>query len=338
MRDVFVLAEHRCGELRDVSLEMLAAAAHVAPAIGGRVVCVLLGSGVDTYAGKLAGYSDKVLYIDDPLFTHYNSEHVQAAMAALIRQHNPALVLMAHTTQGVDMAPALAVQLNAPFVTDIVDLRLADGQIQPVRTYFQGKIHANYSFRGGQPYLATVRESSFCVPEPAKNGVIEKIESPVKEACTYRRFVEYIETVVADVDITQAEVIVAVGRGIKEDKNMAMIEELAAAVNGVIAGSRAATDAGWIPHDRQIGTSGKTVKPRLYIAVGISGASQHLVGMKGAKTIVAINKDPNAPIFSVADYAIIDDLFKVVPKMTEKFLELKAATVAMGEPLHEAAS
>jgi electron transfer flavoprotein alpha subunit len=152
---------------------------------------------------------------------------------------------------------------------------------------------------------------------------VEKVESPLKEDIGYRRFIEYVEAEVGDVDITQSEILVAVGRGIREDKNMAMIEDLAKALKADICGSRAATDAGWIPHDRQVGTSGKTVKPKLYIAIGISGAFQHLAGMKAAKTIVAINKDPDAPIFTVADFAIIDDLFKVVPKLTEKLKELR---------------
>lgn len=338
MRNIFVLAEHRRGELRDISFEMQAAAASVAPELGAQVVTVLMGSGVDAYATRLAAHCDRVLYIDDPLFAHYNFELVQSVMAHLIGEHNPALVMVAHTTQGVDLAPALAVQMKMPYVTDIIDLPIIDGKLQPVRTYYQGKVNANFSFKGDAPYLVTVRESSFCISEDTKNGIIDKIDSPVQEAATHRSFVEYLESVVADVDITQADVIVAIGRGLKDQKNMAMVEELTAAVNGVIAGSRAATDAGWIPVDRQVGTSGKSVKPRLYIAIGISGASQHLVGMKGAKTVVAINKDPNAPIFSVADYAIIDDLCKVVPKMTEKFIELRSTGMDTCESQEEAVS
>jgi electron transfer flavoprotein alpha subunit len=323
MGDILVLAEHRCDELREVSLEMLSAAAEVASQMGGSITAVLLGSGVDSFAEKLAGYSDKVLYVDDPLFANYNSEMYQLAMAELVKQYAPSLVMVAHTTQGVDMAPALAVQLKMPFVPDVVQFGFADGKLQPVRLYYQGKVNADFTFKGEAPYLVTVRESSFQVGDPAKQGAIDKIESPVKEDVGYRRFIEYIEAAVGDVDITQAEVLIAVGRGLKEEKNMAMVEDLAKAINAVIAGSRAATDAGWLPHDRQVGTSGKTVKPKLYIAIGISGAFQHLAGMKAAKTIVAINKDPNAPIFTVADYAIIDDLFKVVPKLTEKLKELK---------------
>ncbi|MBT9172996.1 MAG: Caffeyl-CoA reductase-Etf complex subunit CarE [Syntrophomonadaceae bacterium] len=324
MGDIFVLAEHRRGELREVSLEMLAAASSVAPQLGGKITAILLGSGVNSFAEKLAGYSDKVLYVDDPLFAEYNSEKYQLALSDLISRYQPELVMVPHTTQGVDMAPALAVELKMPFVADVAGLSFEGGKLQPVRTYYQGKINADFAFKGKPPYLITVRESSFSAGDPSKQGTVEKIASPLKEDIQYRKFVEYIEAVVGDVDISQAEILVAIGRGLREEKNLSMIEDLAKSINAVIAGSRAAIDAGWLPHDRQVGTSGKNVKPKVYIAIGISGAFQHLAGMKAAKTIIAINKDPNAPIFTVADYAIVDDLFKVVPKLTEKLKELRA--------------
>jgi electron transfer flavoprotein alpha subunit len=323
MGTILVLAEHRQGSLRDISLEMLTKASQVAQQNGGDVVTLLLGSGADALADKLTGYSDKVLYADNPLFADFNAEKYQLALVELIKQHNPELVMIGHTTQGVDLAPALAVEMGMPFVSDVIEIEFADGKLQPVRQYYQGKVNANFAFKGEPPYLITFREATLEVPEPFKQGAIEKIDSPLKEDIEYRRFIEYVEAEVGDVDITQSEILVAVGRGVREEKNMAMIEELAGAIKADLCGSRAATDAGWLEHDRQVGTSGKTVKPKLYIAIGISGAFQHLAGMKGAKTIVAINKDPDAPIFSVADFAIIDDLFKVVPKLTEKLKELK---------------
>jgi electron transfer flavoprotein alpha subunit len=301
---------------------MLTKASQVAGQNGGEVVALLLGSGVDALADKLAGYSDKVLYVDNPLFADYNAEKYQLALVELVKQYNPELFMIGHTTQGVDLAPALAVEMGMPFVSDVIEIELADGKLQPVRQYYQGKVNANFAFKGEPPYLVSFREATLEVPEPSKQGSIEKIESPLKEDIEYRRFIEYVEAEVGDVDITQSEILVAIGRGVREDKNMPMIQELASAIKADLCGSRAATDAGWLEHDRQVGTSGKTVKPKLYIAIGISGAFQHLAGMKGAKTIVAINKDPDAPIFSVADFAIIDDLFKVVPKLTEKLKEL----------------
>ncbi len=323
MSDVFVLAEHRQGELRDITLEMLTLANGVAEKLGGNTVAVLLGSGVDSFAEKVSGYSDKVLYIDDPLFEDYNSEKYQRVLAALLDDYKPTLLMVGHTTQGVDMAPALAVEKQLPFISDVFEFEFEDGKPIPVRQFYGGKVNANVAFKGDPPYLATIREASVEVGEPSKQGSVEKIDSPLKEDIDYRRFIEYIEAEVGDVDITQSEILVAVGRGVREDKNMPMVEELAQVLKADLCGSRAATDAGWLPHDRQVGTSGKTVKPKLYLAIGISGAFQHLAGMKGAKTIVAINKDPEAPIFAEADYGIVDDLFKVVPVLTEKLKELK---------------
>lgn len=324
MKKILVLAEHRLGALRDVSFEMLTAANEVAGQLGGEVVTVLLGNQVDEMAERLAGYSDKVLYVDDPLFGDYNSDKYQVAMAALIDQENPDVVLVGHTTQGVDMAPALAVQKNAAYVADVIGLKVVDGALQAVRTYYQGKVNADYAVKGEGLVLLTMRESCYSVTDPVKQGAVEKVASPLTEDIAYRKFLEYVEAAVGDVDITQAEVLVSVGRGIKEPKNLDIIEELAKELNAEISCSRAVVDAGWLPHERQVGTSGKTVKPKVYLAIGISGAFEHVAGCKGAKNIIAINKDPNAPIFTVATYGIVDDLFKVVPALTAKIRELKA--------------
>ncbi len=323
MGNVFVLAEHRQGALRDITFEMLAVAPAVARDLGGEVVVLLLGSGVDAMAEKIAGYGVKVLAVDDPLFENYNADLNQKALSALIDAHKPALVMVGQTAQGVDMAPALAVEKNLPFVADVIGLAVEDGALKATRQLYSGKVNALVAFKPADTYLVTVRESAFEAPDPSAAGSVEKVESPLKEDLDYRKFVEYIEAEVGDVDITQSEILVGVGRGLKEDKNLPLIEELAAAIKADLCGSRAAVDAGWLPHDRQVGTSGKAVKPKLYISLGISGAFQHVAGIKGAKTVVAINKDPEAPIFAVADYAIVDDLFKIVPKLAEKLKELK---------------
>ncbi|NLL58602.1 MAG: hypothetical protein GX244_08840, partial [Firmicutes bacterium] len=201
MGDVFVLIEHRQGTLRDVSLEMLTKASEVAGQLGGETVAVLIGSGVDSFAEKVAGYSDKVLYVDDPLFADYNSEKYQKVLVELIKQYNPGLVMIGHTTQGVDLAPALAVEMSLPFVTDVIDLEFVDGKPQPVRQYYQGKVNANFAFKGEPPYLITFREATLEAGEPSKQGKVEKVESPLKEDIGYRRFIEYVEAEVGDVDI-----------------------------------------------------------------------------------------------------------------------------------------
>ncbi len=319
MKDIFVLAEHRRGELREITLEMLSGAA----GFGGTVVAILFGKSVDDFANKIAGYADKVLVVDDDMFENYNSEAYQKALSALIKEHNPGLLLMGHTGQGVDLAPALAVELGAPLVTDITALEMEGDKPKPTRQYYGGKLDAHMVPKDADLYILTVREATFQAAEPSKSGEVVKVENPVKEEIAYRKFLEYVEPEVGEVDITQSTLLVGVGRGIREDKNMPVVEELAQALGADLAASRAVVDAGWLPADRQVGISGKTVKPKLYLAVGISGAFQHVTGMKGSEVIVAINKDPDAPIFGIADYGIVDDLFKVVPKLTEKIKELK---------------
>ncbi len=320
MANIFVLAEHRRGELREVSIEMLMAAKTVAE---GEVISVLFGHGVDEMATRLSGYCDKVLYVDDAAFADYNTEAYQIALSELVKAQSPELVMIANTGQGVDLAPALAVQLDTAFVSDVIALKKDGGNYTVTRTYYQGKLNADIVMKGA-PAVCTVRESCFAYPaEGTQSGTVEKVASPLTAEVNARRFVEYLEAAVGDVDITQAEVLVSVGRGFKEPANMPLAEELAEVLGATISGSRAVVDAGWLPVDRQVGSSGKQVKPKVYIALGISGAFEHVAGMKGSKTIIAINKDPNAPIFSYATYGIADDLFKIVPKMIEEIKALK---------------
>ncbi|MFW6113905.1 MAG: electron transfer flavoprotein subunit alpha/FixB family protein [Actinomycetota bacterium] len=321
MKDIFVLMEHLRGEMRDVTIEMLSGAGK----LGGTVVAVLLGKDVDDFADKAASYADKVLYVNDDLFENFNAEAYQKALSALIKEHSPGLVLMANSAQGVDIAPALAVELGAPLVTDITALEMEGDKPKPTRQYYGGKLDAHMNMKDADVYLLTVREATFPAEGPSKSGEIVKVDNPVTEDISYRKFVEYVEPEVGEVDITQSTLLIGVGRGIREDKNLPVAEELAEALGADLAASRAVVDAGWLPSDRQVGISGKTVKPKLYLAIGISGAFQHVTGMKSSDVIVAVNKDPDAPIFGIADYGIVDDLFKVVPKLVEKIKELKGA-------------
>jgi electron transfer flavoprotein alpha subunit len=320
--EILVLAEHRQGKLRDVCLEMLSQAAKVAgPA--GQVVAVLLGAGVEAMAETLARHADRVLYADNPRFERFDAEGTQRVLAELVRARKPALVLLAHSAQGAELAPALAVEAGLSLTSDVIDLARQEAGWRATRQVFQGKANADYALAESSPQLVTVREGSFDVAERAAAGPVEKLAAPASGDAGYKRLIEYLESEAGAVDITKSQVLVAVGRGIKEKKNLAIVEALAAALNADVCGSRVAIDAGWLPLDRQVGITGKVVKPKVYIAIGISGAFQHLAGMSGAKTIVAINKDRSAPIFSVADFAIVDDLFKVIPKLTEKVKALR---------------
>jgi electron transfer flavoprotein alpha subunit len=289
MGDVFVLAEHRRGELREVTLEMLGKGRELAEQLGGSLKAVLLGHGVDAFAAELANQAHEVLGVEDERLENFNSELYQKVLASLLTERKPTLTLIGHTACGMDLAPSLAAELDLPLATDCVGFEFEDGRLVAIREVYGGKLQSKVSFKESEQYKAK-----------------------------RKKFIEYVEAAVGDVDITQSEIVVAVGRGIKEQENLQIMEKLAKAVGGVLAGSRPVIDSGWLPPDRQVGQSGKTVKPKLYIAVGISGASQHLAGMKASDTIVAINKDPGAPIFNVATYGIVDDLFKVVPALTEQ--------------------
>jgi len=317
MGEIFVLAEHRQGELRDVTFEMLGKGQELAAALCASLAAVLLGHNVDGFAAELAKHANQVLVVEDERLEDFNSATYQQVLARMITERKPSLVLMGHTAYGMDLAPSLATQLDLSLVTDCVGLEFDDGQLLAVREMYGGKVSAKVAFGQADTYVATVRQAAFPFEEGEPlGGEVIPLDSPLTEDIEYRRFIEYLEAAVGDVDITQADVVVAVGRGIKEEENMALAEKLAEALGGVVAGSRPVVDAGWLPPDRQVGQSGKTVKPKLFVAVGISGASQHVVGMRASDIIVAINKDPDAPIFKVAHYGIVDDLFKVVPALT----------------------
>jgi len=234
------------------------------------------------------------------------------------------LTMMGHTSYGVELAPSLATALNLPLATDCIDLTFENETFFVTRQMYGGKVNVRAVVRKSESYIATVRPATFQPQKPeSMNGEITEIASPLTEEITEKRFIEYVLPPPGGVDITAADVLVGIGRGIKDEKNLPMMEELAKALGGVLACSRPIVDKGWLPSDRQVGTSGKTVKPKLYIAVGISGAFQHVLGMKNSDLIIAINKDPNAPIFSFADYGVVDDLFKIVPQLKEKIYELK---------------
>ena len=319
MSDIFVLAEHRQGELREVTLEMLT----MAGGLGSPVTAVLFGSGVNDFADKCASFADKVIYVDDPTYENFSSAAYQAALVELIKAEKPGLVLIGNTGQGADLAPALAVELDLPYSSDIIAVTMENDKPVATRQYYGGKLNGRIEFKDADAYIIAMREAATPAGEGGKSGEIVKTDNPVTTEITVMRFLEYVEAAIGEVDITQSTVLVAVGRGIREDKNMPIMEELAQAIGADLAASRAVVDAGWLPQDRQVGISGKSVKPKLYVAVGISGAFQHVTGMKGADLVVAINKDPDAPIFQYADYGIVDDLFKVVLALTEKLKEMK---------------
>ena len=318
MKEILVVAEHRRGELREVTWEMLSKGRQLAENLNAEVSAALLGKGVSPFAEALRKGCSKVLLIEDDRLEFFNSETYQAVLAHLLSQRRPLLTLIAHSTQGMDLAPSLAVHLKAPLATDCVGIDWVGSAWSLTRQLYGGKLSARVSFHREGPFMVTVRPGAFPVGEgPPLPGEIIPIPVSLSEGALAKRFIEYVEAAAADVDITQADILVAVGRGIKGAENIPMVKELADAIGGTLACSRPVVDKKWLPKGCQVGTSGKTVKPKVYIALGISGAFQHLAGMKGAGTIIAVNKDPKAPIFSIAQYGIVGDLFKLVPILKE---------------------
>lgn len=323
MKEIFCLAEHRRSELRDITLELLGKARELADKLDAEVSAVLLGYNVDGFAQQLSNHAKKVLVIEDEKLADFNQAAYQKVLSHLMHEHKPVLTLMGHTAFGMDLAPSLAVEMDLPLATDCIDLEVENGELFAIRQMYGGKVNARVSFPGTRQYMVTVRQGAFPAKEGKSKGDIFTIPSPLTEEIKSKKFICYVEAEVGEVDITQADIIVAAGRGIKKKENMPIVEELANCLGGVIACSRPIVDSGWLSKDRQVGQSGKTVKPKLYLAVGISGAFQHVMGMKRSEITIAINKDSNAPIFNIADYGVADDLLKVVPALSAKIKEMK---------------
>ena len=323
MPDILVVAEHRNGSLADGSLEILGEARRLADRAGYGLHAVVVSNDVSTLAPRLAQWADKVMAVKTEKLEHSLAEPYQRALALLIRERKPKLVLLGHSSFGMDLAPALAVEAGAPLATDCTGIEMENGAITVTRSIYNGKVNALYSFAPCETVIVTGRPGVFPVEEGQARGIVEEIDLPVDEAVEYKRFEGHSEPEVSGVDITKADVLVAIGRGIREKDNVQLAEDLAGALGGVLACSRPVVDYGWLPSGHQVGLSGKTVKPRLYLALGISGAFQHMVGLRGSKMIVAINRDEKAPIFGDADYGIVGDLLQVVPMLVKKVSEFK---------------
>jgi electron transfer flavoprotein alpha subunit len=317
-RDILVVAEHRDGELRDITLEMLGLARSLAGEGGASVTVALLGHEVDLLAETLARFADRVEVLESPRLAQFSPDAYQSALAPLIEKRRPLAVLVGQTSYGQDFAPGLATSLGYPLISDVTKVTLIDGGVRAERPVYGGKVMARVRARGDSVVL-TVQSGAFsAAPERTQPGEIGRGEASLGAVAEKRRWIEFVEAAATDVDVTRSDVVVSVGRGIGDSENIAVVEKLAQALSGVLACSRPVVDKKWLPKTRQIGISGKNVAPKLYLAVGISGAFQHVAGIKKAGTVVAINKDPNAPIFRVADYGVVADLFALVPKLTEK--------------------
>jgi electron transfer flavoprotein alpha subunit len=318
---MMVLVEHRQGAVRDVTFEMLTAARKVVGC--SEVEAVLFGQACEDMIAGLASQADRVTYVEGPAFKDYNYEPYQKALAKLVTERKPGAILIANSAFGTDLGPSLAVALGAGLVSDAVAFSKADSGFAISRGMYAGKLVADWAVHA-EPAVIMVRQSNFKPETATKNAEVVRWDAGDITAGAKTRFISIEEVPTTGIDITKATIVVGIGRGIKEAKNLPLVQEFARDIGAVLAASRPVVDAGWLPKEVQVGSSGKTIKPKLYIALGISGAFQHIAGMKGADTIIAVNKDPKAPIFAVAQYGVVDDLHKVIPALRTKIKEMKS--------------
>ena len=334
-KGVWIVAEVRDGAYRKVSFEIASAARKLADELGEEVCAVLCGSGVEAKAAELGKYGvDKVYVADNAALEPYTTDAHAAAVAKIVKEKQPAILLMGASVQGKDLSARLVGKLACGLATDCTGLKIEGGKLVAVRPLYTGKCFGEVAFETS-PAMATLRPNVFPIVENAKAGAVEKFDpaldaallkfDPALDAALLKtKVAEIAKDTSGKIELTEANVIVSGGRGMKGPENFPLLEELAKVLGAAVGASRAAVDAGWRPSTDQVGQTGKTVSPNLYIACGISGAIQHLAGMSSSKFIVAVNKDPEAPIFQRADYGIIDDLFKVVPEMTAAAKKLMA--------------
>jgi len=326
---ILVVVEQRDGKLNRVSWETIAAGQAIAAELGAQLEAAVVGAGVAAIANEIAAKKlTRVYAVESSALGQYTPDGFVAGLKQFISQKQPKLVLMPHTYQVRDFAPKLVTALGRSLISDATGYKKDGTRLLFTRQMFQGKFSADVSFAGDPPHFVTFQNGAFRADKAeasASAAPVETIKVEVPESAIRTKPQPPFKEAKQAVDLTQAEIIVSVGRGIKEQKNIELAKQLAEALGGEIAASRPICDSGWLPMDRQIGSSGQTVAPKLYLALGISGAIQHIVGMKGSRAVVAINKDAEAPIFEIADYGVVGNLFDVVPPLIEEVKKVKAA-------------
>jgi electron transfer flavoprotein alpha subunit len=324
-KGIWVYTEQRDGEIKKVTYELLSAGRKAADAMGEELCAVLVGKGVSGLAGKLGEYgADKVLVVDADALENYTTDAYTNVLADLAKEHQPAAILLACSVAGRDLAAQVAQRLGTGLMTDCTDMALEDGQLVFTRPIYAGKAFVKAICPEARPVMATIRPNVLTADAPQAGRAAEVVTVSAAAGDVRQVIKDIIKQVSTRPELTEADIIVSGGRGIKGPENFAILEELADVLGAAVGASRAAVDAGWKSHSFQVGQTGKTVSPVLYIACGISGAIQHLAGMSSSKCIVAINKDPEANIFKVADYGIVGDLFDVVPLLKEELKKLMA--------------
>jgi electron transfer flavoprotein alpha subunit len=325
---ILVVVEQREGKLNRVSWETITAGQAVATATGWTLEAAVVGNGAASIASEVAAKKvAKVYDIESAKLEPYTPDAFATALKQFLTARQPKLVLMPHTYQVRDFVPKLATSMGRAVISDCIGFKHDGGKLLFTRQMFQGKLAADVTFTSDAPWFVTFQNGAFR-GDKAEAGTsaapVETVNVDIADGVIRNKPQEVFKEAKQAVDLTQAEIIVAVGRGIKEQKNIEIAKQLADALGGDLAASRPICDSGWLPMDRQIGSSGQTVAPKLYLALGISGAIQHIVGMKGSRAIIAVNKDSEAPIFEIADYAVVGNLFDIVPPLIDEVKKAKA--------------
>lgn len=313
--DVLILAEHLNNKISDISFEMIGKAKELAPKFGGKAIAILMGSGVKSLAESLG--ADSVLYVDDPALAQFNPEAYARALAAVIKDRAPRVVMMGNTSMGMDIGAWLSASTGTPLIAYVNGLAVEGSTLVATSQIYGGKIQAE-AIPNSEACIVSCVAGAFPADAGKGPASVEQIASPVSLNDLKVKFVKLIEPETGDVDITQQPILVSIGRGIGGQENIELAQELASALGCAVSSSRPITDAGWLPKTRQVGKSGLTVKPKVYLAFGISGAPEHLEGMRGAELIIAVNTDAKAPIFDVAHYGATCDMLDLLPALTEK--------------------
>jgi len=319
--EVLVLAEQREGSLKKISLELLSIGAELAEKTGAELTALVIGNGVEPLAKALGEGGAKKVYVAETSDKFYNTEFYTQAIVDAVAQSQAAIVLGGATAMGRDLLPRAAARLGTGLGTDCTELRIEDGNLVMRRPVYSGKVELTVTT---SPAMASVRPNSYGQASLDSGKSAEVVKLAVKDVTPRAVVKETVKTAGDKPDLTEAEIIVSGGRAMKAAENFKILHELADVIGATVGASRAAVDSGYAPHSMQVGQTGKVVNPKLYLAFGISGAIQHLAGMRTSKVIVAVNKDPDAPIFQKADYGVVDDLYKVVPALTEEFKKLLA--------------
>jgi electron transfer flavoprotein alpha subunit len=318
-RDILVLAEHSASKIDSLSCQLLAIGHRLAAEMEVELVAAVIGHQMENVVEALQSLGiDRILVVDDPALPLAGAEVQAHVFAELARQIEPRLILIGYSLVGMELTPAIASKLGMNALTNCVNVELRDGTVTVTRPLFDGTIHAQIALEENATGVVALQKGPASAPAPsAKQAIVESITINVNSVSSRSRVLEITEELKGDVDLAKAEIIVAVGRGIGDKEKIHFTAELAEALGGTLACSRPVVDVGWLPRERQVGASGKSVAPKVYIACGISGAIQHLSGMRDSKRIIAINKDPNAPIFQVAHIGVVGDLFEIVPALTK---------------------